>query len=258
MRAGRPFEDFVTARTRPLLLAAFLTAIGCGGDTDRTTVTVLAASSLTDAFTDVGERFEAAHPGYDVRLGFAASSDLARQVLEGAPADVYASADPDQVDRLVAAGITAEPPTIFARNTLAIAVAPGNPLGITGLGDLDDSDLVLVVCAPEVPCGAYAAAAFDLADTALQPASFESNVKSVVTKVALGEADAGIVYRTDVIAAGGSVDGVAIPAGAGVVADYPVVRLSGAPNATGSLEFVEFLLGPVGRTALADHGFVVP
>lgn len=236
-----------------------LTITACSAHDQRPdTIAVFAASSLTEAFTDIGERFSLAHPEYVVDFNFAASSELARQIREGAPADVFASADTDTMDRLTADGAIADAPIVFTRNAAEIAVAPGNPLGLTGLGDLADQRIVLVVCAPEVPCGSYAEAVFDRADVDPTPESFEPNVKSVVTKVAVGEADAGIVYRTDIVAADEVVDGLAIPPDANIAAEYPIARLADAPDPTGAALFIEFVLGASGQTALTERGFTAP
>lgn len=219
-------------------------------------IVVFAAASLTEAFGEMSDAFTEARPGADVTLNVAASSRLGTQIVEGAPADVYASADTRSMQRLVDAGEIRGDPVVFATNRAVIVVEPGNPLGIAGLGDLTDPDLVVVVCAPEVPCGSYASQIFDDAGVDVQPDSLEANVSAVVTKVALGEADAGIAYVTDVMAADGDVDGVAIPDDVNVVAEYPLAVTTDA--ASGADEFVDFVLGAAGRQILVDHGFSVP
>lgn len=236
------------------LLGAVLS--GCGADSDQ--VVVFAASSLTEAFTEIGEAFEAANPGEEITFGFAASSELVTQIVEGAPADVYASADPETMSRLTAAGGAAAEPVVFARNRSEIVVGPGNPLGIEGVADLADPDLVLVTCAPEVPCGAYAARILDGAGIEVTPDSFEENVKAVVTKVALGEADVGIAYATDVAASAGDVEGVEDPDARDVVAEYPLVVTADAADPVGGRRFVDFVLSDVGQGILARHGFLAP
>lgn len=247
-------------------LLAVVTAAACGADADAPAgpsngdvsgdLVVFAAASLTGAFGEIGEAFEAAHPGATVTFSFAASSALAAQVLEGAPADVFASADLANMAKLTGAGAAAGEPVVFAGNRAEIVVAAGNPLGIAGVVDLTDPDLVVVTCAPEVPCGAYATRIFDLAGVSVTPDSYEENVKAVVTKVRLGEADAGIAYATDITAAAGEVDGVAIPAD--VVAEYPMVVTAEAPNAEGGQAFVDFVLDATGQGILASHGFTSP
>ena len=174
------------------------------------TITVFAASSLNAVFTTIGADFEKSHPGTMVRFSFAGSSSLAAQIQEGALGDVFASADQPNMQKLVQAGLTAESPMVFARNDLEIVVGKGNPKHIASLADLARSGLVVVLCAPAVPCGHYAAQALQKAGVSVKPASQEADVKSVLSKVALGEADAGIVYVTDLKAAGQSVEGVAI------------------------------------------------
>ena len=230
-------------------------AAGCSGSADDDTLRVAAAASLTDAFTELGAAFERADPDVEVEFSFASSSDLARQVIEGAPVDVYASADTANMDKVTEAGAVAGTPAVFATNGAEIVVAPGNPLGITGLGDLAERDLVVVVCASEVPCGAYADQVFGRAGVSVTPDSFEENVRGVVTKVTLGEADAGIVYRTDVIGAGERANGVELPDEVNVVAAYPIVSVSGDGAAD---RFVEFVTSPLGQDVLASYGFGPP
>jgi len=243
--------------------AAAITAVpasACGstGDDAGGEIVVFAAASLTEAFTEIADAYADVEPdaAVTVTVNFAASSQLANQIVEGAPVDVYASADTRSMDRLVDAGATRGDPVVFATNRAVIVVEPGNPLGISGLADLADSDLVVVTCAPEVPCGSYAAQVFERAGVDVRPDSLEANVKAVVTKVALGEADAGIAYVTDVPAADGDVEGVAIPDDVNVVAEYPLAVTAGA--GPGADDFVDVVLGATGRRILVDHGFEVP
>jgi molybdate transport system substrate-binding protein len=171
---------------------------------------------------------------------------------------VYASADQANMTKLVDAGGTAGEPQVFARNSLQIIVEAGNPKGITGLADLAAPDIIYVTCAPEVPIGAYAAQVLQAAGVVTSPSSLEENVKGIVTKVSLGEADAGIVYTTDVIAAGSAAGGVVIPADVNVTADYPIVVTKEAKNAAGGQAFVDFVTGAEGRRILVAHGFSAP
>lgn len=231
-------------------------AVGAGSA--RGDITVFAAASLTESFTAVGEAFEAANPDARVELNFASSSELVAQIGEGAPADVYASADEANMQRLVDAGDHAAPPVVFARNSLAIAVEPGNPLGVEGLADLADPDLVVVTCDPEVPIGAYSEQLFANAGAEVEPDSFEEDVKAVLTKVVLGEADAGIVYSTDIRAAGEDVEGIAIPADVNVTPAYPIAATAEAVNRDGAAAFTEFVRRPAGQQILADFGFAAP
>lgn len=237
----------------------------CDGDDDRLPdgadavgdVTVFAAASLTDAFTEIGDAFVAAHPDAEVTFNFAASSQLVTQIAEGgAPADVFASADQANMTKLTEAGSAGSDPVVFATNLLEIVVEPGNPLGITGVADLADDELITVVCAPEVPCGRYAEQVFDAAGVRVNPDSLEENVRAVVTKVRAGEADAGIVYRTDVRAAGDAADGVEIPAEVNVVAKYPIATTAAAANPGGGQAFVDFVLGDAGQAILSTYGFL--
>ncbi len=221
-------------------------------------VVVFAAASLTEAFTEVGDAFMETNPDAELTFNFAASSELVAQILEGAPADVYASADLNNMTKLTDGGANAGDPVVFANNLSEIIVAPGNPLGISGVEDLADSELILVVCAPEVPCGTYATEIFDNAGVDITPDSFEENVKAVVTKVTLGEADAGIAYATDVQAAGDDATGVEIPADLNVVAEYPMVATTEATNPEGAQAFIDFVVSESGQAILAKYGFTSP
>jgi molybdate transport system substrate-binding protein len=214
---------------------------------------VFAASSLTDAFEELGAALGETHPRTVLRFNFLSSSDLATQLEQGAEADVYASADEANMDRVVEAGLAQEP-RIFARNELEIAVAEGNPRGIGSLADLAEDDLVVALCSADCPAGAYARDALAKAGVRLRPDSLEPDVKAVVTRVQLGEADAGIVYASDVAAAQEDLDGVQIPRAQNVVATYPIAVLQGAPAA--AREFVRLVLSRRGQEVLEEHGFL--
>ncbi|WP_370324763.1 molybdate ABC transporter substrate-binding protein [Euzebya sp.] len=218
-------------------------------------VVVQAAASSTDAFVEIGDAFEAAHPGASVVLNVAGSQSLATQILDGAPADVFASADDAQMARVAAEGLVGSTPRVFATNELAIAVAAGNPLGITALEDLADPDVVLVLAAPEVPAGAYAARALDVAGVAVTPASLELDVRAALSKVELGEADAAIVYASDLVTAGDAVEGIPVPADVDVVAEHLIAVLAEAPNPDGAAAFVDHVLDPASQATLERHGF---
>jgi molybdate transport system substrate-binding protein len=228
-------------------------ADGRAQDGDR--LTVFAAASLTSTFTRLGKDFEAAHDGVRVRFSFGGSADLAEQIRSGAPADVFASADTATMDRL---GDDAEHRRDFASNVLEIATPPGNPAHVAGLADLGRPGVRLVVCAPEVPCGAATAQVAERAGVDLQPVSQEQSVTDVLGKVASGEADAGLVYVTDVQAAGDRVEGVRFPESSSVVNTYPIATVKDSPNAELALEFEDFVLGEEGRKVLADAGFGKP
>lgn len=219
---------------------------------------VFAASSLTDAFTAVGDAYTDAHPGTDLTFSFAASSELAGQIIEGAPADVFASADRPNMDKVVSSGGVLGEPDLAVTNAMTIIVEDGNPLGIRSLADLSTPDVVVVLAAPEVPAGRYARDVLENAGVELSPRSFEKDVKSAVMKVALGEADAAIAFVTDGIAADDRVDSVAIPAEQNVRAEYPIAVLteSGAPET--SREFVEFVLSDDGQAIMRRFGFRAP
>jgi molybdate transport system substrate-binding protein len=235
-----------------LLLGIGILPSCTGADTDAT-VTVFAASSLAASFTEIEAAFEAEYPDIDVVFSFAASSELATQITEGAPADVFASADTVTMDRI--ADDLVGDSIVFATNRLQIVTEAGNPLGITELADLADPSVLFVTCAPDVPIGAYTAEAFAKAGVTVNPVSFEENVKGIVTKVSTGEADAGIVYATDVLAAGSSVSGVDIPDEFDVSASYPIARTSSNEAAR---TFVEFVSSSAAREILEDFGFGAP
>jgi molybdate transport system substrate-binding protein len=219
---------------------------------------VFAAASLTDAFDEVAEAFTAQHPDLSVTYNLAGSQVLATQITEGAPADVLASANAAQLDVVAqAVGVDGEP-QVFATNALEIAVEPGNPLGIAGLGDLARDDVVLVLPAEEVPAGRYAVEALAAAGVTVSPSSLENDVRAALARVELGEADAAIVYRSDVVAAGSAVEGVEIPEAQNVLARYPVAALAEAPNPEAAAAFVEFLLDEEAQQILGRFGFGPP
>lgn len=234
-----------------LLIIATLVVAGCGGGSDDR-LRVFAAASLTEVFAELVDEFETATPGTDVQLVLSGSASLAAQVDDGAPVDVVATADAATMSRIVDSGRTASDPTVFATNRLAIAVPAGNPLGILGFDDLVARDLDVAVCAVEVPCGAYTEMV--VGTTPLAPVSFERSVRGVMTKVLLGEVDAGIGYRTDVIAEP-HLDSVPFPQAADVVAAYPIVVVDGG---SGAGEFVDFVTGERGREILVEGGFGPP
>jgi molybdate transport system substrate-binding protein len=241
-------------------LGLLLPLAGCGGSDDETatTLTVYAAASLTATFEQLADDFEHAHPGTDVRLSFGGSSDLVTQIQEGADADVFASADLATMQKLVDDGLADGDPQDFATNTLEIAVPPGNPAGITGLQDLAKPGVNLVVCAPEVPCGAAAQSVAEAAGVTLSPVSEEQSVTDVLAKVTSGEADAGLVYRTDVQGAGKDVEGIELPEAASVVNTYPIVVVQGSGEADLAREFVDLVLGDTGQQVLSGAGFGHP
>ncbi|MFC6010447.1 molybdate ABC transporter substrate-binding protein [Nocardia lasii] len=247
--------------------AVALAAVGCGDDTATKpasadeisgTVTVFAAASLTGTFSELGKQFEAEHPGVKVVYNFAASSALAEQIKQGAPADVFASAAPKNMQQVVDAGDVTAKPVIFVRNRLEIAVPAGNPGDITGLADFGKSEPKIALCAEQVPCGAAAKTVFEVAGVTPQPDTREADVKAVLTKVTLGEVDAALVYRTDVQAAGDKVEGIEFPEADKAINDYPVAPLAHAPNAKAATAFVDFIGSDKARTVFTDAGFDAP
>lgn len=249
----------LTALLLAVLMTAMLAACTGKGDADagsgRSTLTVFAAASLKSSFTELAERFEAENPGTTVTLSFAGSADLATQLSQGAPADVFASADSGTMAKVQEAGLADGGPRNFATNTLAIAVPPGNPAGIRSFADLAKTGIKLVSCAPQVPCGAAAARVADSTGTVLSPVSEENSVTDVLGKVISGEADAGLVYVTDVRSAGARVEGIPFPEAAAAVNPYPAAVLAGSRNKTAAGRFLNLLAGPEGQEVLAAAGF---
>jgi molybdate transport system substrate-binding protein len=252
----------VRRRAAPLvaLLLIVLSACGSAKDDERATVHVFAAASLTEAFEAMGASFEKEHPDIDIAFTFGASSALAAQIGDGAPADVFVAADEPTMTIVVDGGHAAAAPAIVARNRLAILVEPGNPKKVEGLADVAREDVVLVICAPEVPCGRLARAAMDNAGVAGEPKSLEANVKGVVAKVLLGEADAGIVYESDAIAAGDKADVVAI-AGAddpALEAVYSIVITKQGAGSRAASSWARYVRSTAGLDALVVAGFRRP
>ncbi|TDC82354.1 molybdate ABC transporter substrate-binding protein [Actinomadura sp. 7K507] len=231
---------------------------GSSGTGGGRTLTVFAAASLTEVFTRLGETFGGSRPGVRVRFNFAGSSTLAQQITQGAPVDVFASASPATMKTVTGAGDAAGRPQVFTRNRLVIAVPQGNPGRVHEIGDLSGAGLKVVLCAVQVPCGAAAEQALDAAGVEVEPASRERDVRAVLTKVGLGEADAGLVYRTDVEAAGEEVRGIGFPESVKAVNDYPIAEVAGAPQSALAKEFIRLVLGERGRTALNEAGFETP
>jgi molybdate transport system substrate-binding protein len=253
-----------TRRLAAVVAVAALVLAACGGNDNASSggssgsaneIKVFAAASLTAAFTEIGERFTAANGGTEVTFNFAGSQALATQIQQGAPADVFASADLASMDKVKDLVGT---PRSFAANRLQIVVEQGNPRDVEGLRDLASSDLKVVLAAPQVPAGRYAAEALAKAGVEVGPVSEEDNVKAVVTKVSLGEADAGIVYVTDVTAGGDRVEGVDIPEDQNVVATYPIATVKERGSAGQAQAFMDLVLSAEGRRVLGAHGFLPP
>jgi molybdate transport system substrate-binding protein len=226
-------------------------------DLEPATVTVFAAASLTDAFDELAAQFEEQHPDVDVVLNYGGSAGLAQQIIEGAPVDVFAAAAEPPMQTVADAGL-AEDPVVFATNTLELVVPAGNPAGVQGLGDLANGDLRVALCDASVPCGAASAKLLDQEGVTAAPDTLESDVKAVLTKVSLGEVDAALVYRTDVLAAGDEVEGIEVPGAASVVNRYPIATLTDAASPQAAAAFMTFVLGDDGRVVLDDLGFGTP
>lgn len=239
-------------------MTAVLALAGCGssseGSEDRT-LTVFAAASLTDTFTELAEEFEADHPGVKVTTSFGGSSDLVAQIQDGAPADVFASADTKNMDKL---GDLATDRQDFAANTLEIATPPGNPAEIAGFQDLAGSGTKVVVCAAAVPCGNATAQMEEETGVDIEPVSEEQSVSDVLAKVTSGDADAGVVYVTDVTAAGDTVTGVEFDESDQVVNTYPIGTIDGSDDADLARQFVDLVLSGTGQKVLTDAGFSQP
>ncbi len=220
-------------------------------------INVFAAASLQESFGTIIKQFTAAHPGVTVTPNFGASSALATGITQGQPADVFASASQTNMDAVVKAGGAASS-TAFAKNVMEIAVPPANPAKITGVNDLAKPGIKVALCQPQVPCGSVAAKVFAKAKISVTPVSQEADVKSVLTKVQLGEVDAGVVYVTDVKAAGAKVTGVEIPADVNASTSYPVATLTKAANPALAAAFVAYVLSPDGAAVLKAGGFAAP
>jgi molybdate transport system substrate-binding protein len=263
----------VRLRISAVLTAAVvvLTLAGCGGGpsgaggepsgapaAENATLTVLAAASLTETFGAIEKQFESEHPGVDVRISYGGSSDLAQQIVNGAPADVFAAANDSTMKTVSDAGLANGSPTVFATNVLQIATAPGNPKGIHSFGDLARPDLTVVVCAPQVPCGSATQRIEQATGVTIKPVSEEQDVKDVLGRVETGNADAGLVYVTDVRAAGDSVQGVSFPEANQAVNNYPIAALTSAPQPELAQEFVGMVTGDFGAKTLQGAGFGTP
>lgn len=222
------------------------------------TVTVFAAASLKESFTALGKEFEQEHPGTKVTFSFGGSDSLAASITGGAPADVFASASPKTMAIVTDKGDASGTPATFVRNQLEIATLPGNPDKIASLKDLTRSGLKVVLCDKTVPCGAAAQKALDTSKLKLTPVSYEQDVKAALTKVELKEADAAVVYKTDVNAAGDKVEGVDFPESADAVNDYPIVQLKDAPNAEAAKAFIALVQSADGQKVLTEAGFLKP
>ena len=221
------------------------------------TITVFAASSLKETFTTLGKQFEAAHPGDTVKFSFGASSTLATQITDGAPADVFASAAPKNMETVVSAG-DASNPQDFAKNTAEVAVPPSNPANVTSVNDLAKSSVKVALCQPKVPCGVVAAGVFKNAGITVKPVTLQPDVKSVLTQVELGNVDAGMVYVTDVMAAGSKVKGVTIPANVNASTLYPIAAITSSKEMSVAQAFVAYVLSPAGQSVLSAAGFEKP
>ncbi|MCU1649344.1 MAG: molybdate transporter substrate-binding protein [Pseudonocardia sp.] len=252
------------------LLASALVA-GCGGGgasqsggpsgsaaPGAATLTVSAAASLTDVFNQLGKTFESQNPGSTVRFNYGGSSDLAQQIVNGAPADVFAAANTSTMATVSKAGLVSGDPSVFVTNVLQIAVAPGDPKGIHTFADLTKPDLKVVVCAPQVPCGSAATQVEKATGVTLKPVSQEADVRSALSKVSTGDADAALVYVTDVKSSKGKVEGVDFPEAAKALNQYPIAVLKNAPNADLAAKFVALVRGADGQQVLKNAGFGTP
>src|SRR5690349_23843972 len=221
------------------------------------TITVFAASSLMGTFPELGKQFEAAHPGDTVKFSFGASSALAEQINSGAPADVFASAATKNMDQVVTTGNASDPQN-FAQNVMEVAVPPSNPAKVTSVNDLAKSSVKVALCQPQVPCGVVAAQVFKNAKLTVKPVTQQPDVKSVLTQVELGNVDAGVVYVTDVNAAGSKVKGVPIPDDVNASTEYPIATVSKSANMATAQAFVAYVLSPAGQSILKAAGFQQP
>lgn len=248
-----------------MVAVAFLAACGSSESSGSTspsatplsgTISVFAAASLTAPFNALGASFQTANPGLTVKFNYAGTPTLVTQIEQGAPADVFASADTTNMDRLTADGFTTGSSRVFAHNQLEIVVAPGNPKGISGLADLAKPGVIYISEAATVPAGKYSLLALATAGVKVTPKSLETSVTAVIGKIELGEADAGIVYTTDVTAAAAKVQGVPIPAADNVIATYPIAAVKGTANSVVANAFIAYVLSDKGQSTLATFGFL--
>lgn len=250
-------------RTAALAALGLLPLAACGattpqpGATPPVTVTVLAAASLRGVLDELAAGYERTHPGTTVRISYGGSAALAQQVVQGAPADLLATASDATMDTARASG-RLEQPAVIATNTMAIAVPAANPGHVTGLADLSRPGVTVALCQATVPCGATATTVLGRAHVAVQPATLEGDVTAVLTKVSLGEVDAGIVYATDIRAAAGRVTGITIPAGANTTTRYPVAVVSDGPQAAAARDLRAYATSAEAAAVLARHGFGRP
>jgi molybdate transport system substrate-binding protein len=255
MHRARPRLSALVALVTALLLAACGGGNGTASGNGTSEVRVFAAASLTGAFSALQEDFSSSHPDVRVSLNFAGSQALATQLQQGAPADAFASADQANIDKV---RTMVSQPRVFAGNLLQIVVAKGNPQGVSGLADLARPDLKLVLAAPAVPAGKYARQALAAQHVTVRPVSLEDNVKAVVTKVSLGEADVGIAYVTDVTASKDKVDGVDIPKEQNVPAAYPIAVVKASRHQAQAQAFVDLVRSPEGQRVMQRYGFSPP
>jgi molybdate transport system substrate-binding protein len=264
-----PTEEFIVRRLTVIAAAlAAVAAAGCsssgsGSSSGATaspsggTITVFAAASLTESFTQLGKQFEAAHPGDTVKFSFGPSSGLATQITSGAPTDVFASAAPANMDQVVSAGDASNPQN-FAKNVMEVATPPNNPGNVSSVNDLAKNSVKVALCQPQVPCGVVAAEVFKNAGIAVKPVTLQPDVKSVLTQVETGNVDAGMVYVTDVQAAGSKVKGVTIPASDNASTLYPIATINSSKHKSEAQAFLNYVLSPAGQQVLAAAGFEKP
>lgn len=261
-----------TARMAAIVALTTLVLAGCGSSNDTASsastpasssatggkLMVFAAASLKKSFTDIGEQFKTDNPGTDVEFTFAGSSDLVTQLMQGAPGDVFASADTNNMDKAAKADLLAGTPVNFASNTLTIVVAPGNPKKVSSFKDLTQPGLAVVTCAPQVPCGSATQKVEKATGVQLNPVSEESQVTDVLTKVTTGQADAGLVYVTDAEGAGDKVTAVAFPESSDAVNIYPIAALKQSKNSPMATKFIDAVTDEFGEKVLAAAGFARP
>jgi molybdate transport system substrate-binding protein len=247
-------------RTARLIVTTFVLGIviACSDSSVEGELLVSAAASLTDAFGEVESAFEEENPDVDVVLNLGSSSALREQILEGAPADVFASANTSNMDQVAQAGELSGEAEIFVTNSLQIALPTGNPAGVTGLEDFAREELLIGLCAEDVPCGDFGRQALENVGISPSIDTNEPDVRALLTKIEAGELDAGITYVTDVLSSSGTVEGIEIPAEVNVVAEYPIATLAGAPNADAAAAWVEFVLSDEGQAILTSYGFTSP
>ena len=245
-----------SARAVPIVVVIAAAALtSCSGEADKNRLTVLAASSLTDAFSELETRYESEHSDVDVALSFDSSSILAQQVISGAPADVLATADETTMQTVADEDLLTAEPVVFAQNTLVLVTPAGNPGGVDEANDLDRTGVTFAACVPEAPCGDATQRLLELVGVQAAPVTEEDTVRSVLTRVTLGEVDAGFVYVSDAQAAGDTVETIEVDRASEVINSDPIAVVAATELLEEAQDWVDLVLSQEGQEVLSSYGF---